>query len=85
MLDDADRGGVHVRSEEAVETLGDEDHVRAILAGAEDPIDALRCGIVASDDFVRLRSEIELAACVVEAVSRMQRAEIDRRQSFAAN
>ncbi len=75
--------GVDIRSHDAVEALGDGDHVGAILAGAENPIHALGRGIVTADDFIRLRGEIEFAAGEVQAVSGAHRAEVDGRQRLA--
>ena len=68
-----------------VEAARHEDHVSPILAGAEDPIDVLRGWIVAADDLIRLRREIEFAAREIQSVSGMQRAEIDGGQRLAGN
>jgi hypothetical protein len=69
LLDDADGAGIDVCREDAVEPFGHLDHVRAILPGAQNPIDFLRRGIVATEGFVGLRGEIEFAASEGQPVS----------------
>ena len=61
-IDDADGAGINVRSDDLIETTRNENHVRAILARAENPIHTLAARIVTSHNFVRLRREVKLAA-----------------------
>ena len=62
------------------EVFGDEDHVGAVLAGADDPIHLFRGGIVAANDLVDFRGEVKLAAGKIQPVRPAQRGKIDLRQ-----
>src|ERR1700680_1439612 len=84
-FDDADGAGINVRGNDLIEAPGNDNHVRAILARAENPIHTLAARIVTSDNFVRLRREIKFSARKCQPVGGAQRAEIDRRQRLASN
>ena len=54
----------------------------AVLAGAENPVDFLRGGVVTADDFGAFGGEPEFSRFEGEAVRAAQCAKVDNRQSF---
>ena len=80
-VDKAYGGGAHVGGDDVLEVGGDVDHVGAVLAGAEDPVDFLVGGVVAADDLGAFGGEVEFAAEVGQAVGAGDRAEVDGGES----
>ena len=77
LLDDADGVRVDVRREELLPVLGDHDHVRPVLAQAEQPVDLVRLRVVASDRHAALGGEIRLAIGEPEAVRAAERGDVN--------
>jgi len=80
LVENRDRTCVDVGGEDAFGSGKDVDHVRAILADADDAIDCAGRRIVAANGFCCFGSEPEFAIDEVEAVGSAQRAEIDGRE-----
>ncbi len=84
-LDDADGAGAHIRGDDALLVVRDVDHVGAILAGAENPVDLLRGGVVASNGLGRFGSEPGLAPDKGESMRATKWAEVDGRERAMPN
>ena len=85
LVDDGDGIGVDVGGEDAREIAGDVEHVGAILADAENPIDFHSGGIDTADELVGFGGEIKFAAGKIETVGTANGAEVNGRQSFLCN
>ena len=76
-VDEAYGAGAYVGGDDVLEVGRDVDHVRAVLAGAEDPVDFLSGGVEAADGLGGFGGEVELAADEGEAVRAAEGAEVD--------
>lgn len=76
-VEQAHRAGVDVGGDEVFAPGGDVDHVGAVLAGAEDEVDAVGGGVVTANGFRTFGGEPDLAVDKGEAVRAVERAEID--------
>ncbi len=77
LVDEADGGGGDVGGDDVLEVGGDVDHVGAVLAGAEDPVDFGGGGVVAADDLGGFGDAVEFASDEGEAVGAAEGAEVD--------
>src|ERR1700744_2132258 len=76
-FDEADGAGADVGGDDALLVGRYIDHVGAVLAGAQDPVDLVRGGIIAANGFGGLCCEPGLAADEGEAVRAVKGPEID--------
>ena len=76
-INEAYVGGGYVGGDDVLEVGGDVDHVGAVLAGTEDPVDFLGGGVEAADDLGSFGGEVELASDEGEAVGGGEGAEVD--------
>jgi hypothetical protein len=67
-VDDADGGGRGVAGDDVLDVGRDVDHVDAVLASAEDPVDFVGGGVVAADGLGDFGGEVEFATGEGEAV-----------------
>src|ERR1017187_4128354 len=83
LFDDAHRAGANIGGDDALQVRPDVDHVSAVLAGAENPIDLLSGRIIAADGFGGFRGEPRLAAGEIQSMRAAQRSKVNRRQSLS--
>ena len=65
-----------------IEIFCADQHVRAVLADAEEPVNFIGGGIVAGDEFVEFGGEIEFAVGEKDAVRAAERAEVHAMNFF---
>ena len=85
LIDDADRGRGDVCCNDRLAVCGHIDHVRAVLARAEDKVDLLRCRIVPAKGLRRLCREPYFAVHERQPVRPAKSAEVDRGQCVVRN
>jgi hypothetical protein len=79
-LNKADGVRVDVRGENLLGILGDNNHVGSLLPQAEYPVDFLRSRVIAPDDFVGFRREVDFPFGDGQTVRGSQGPEVNRRQ-----